>query len=80
VFDMYGDSRENLLDSLAVVVVLSLVSSVCGSRPEIYWDCEGAYGVASINRPLKIIGLFCRIVSFVGLFCKRDLSFCRRAL
>ena len=31
------------------------------------------YGVATISRLLKIIGLLCRIVSFIGLFCKRDL-------
>jgi len=30
VFDMYGDSRENLLEILAVVIVLSLISSVRG--------------------------------------------------
>jgi len=30
VFDMYGDSRENLSENLAVVIVLSLMSSVCG--------------------------------------------------
>jgi len=34
------------------------------------------YGVATISRLHKIIGLFFRIlVSFVGLFCKRDLYF-----
>jgi len=31
------------------------------------------YGVATINRLLKMIGLFCRIYSSIGLFCKRDL-------
>ena len=32
------------------------------------------YGVATISRLLKIIGLFCRISSVVyGSFCKRDL-------
>jgi len=30
VFDMYGDSRENLLEILAVVIILSPISSVCG--------------------------------------------------
>ena len=31
------------------------------------------YGVATISRPLKIVGLFCRISSlFSGLFCNRD--------
>ena len=30
------------------------------------------YGVASISRLLKFIDLFCRIVSFVGLFRKGD--------
>jgi len=35
-----------------------------------------AYRVAKISRLLNIIGLFCRIqVSFVRLFCKRDLCF-----
>jgi len=33
-----------------------------------------AMGVATISRLLKIIGLFLQnIVSFIGLFCKRDL-------
>jgi len=37
--------------------------------------CSG-YGVATISRLLKITGFFCRIqVSFIGLFCKRDLHF-----
>jgi len=32
------------------------------------------YGVATISRLLKIIGLFCRIYSFfMGLFCKREI-------
>jgi len=32
-----------------------------------------SYGVATISRLLKIIGLFLQnIVSFIGLFCKRD--------
>jgi len=32
------------------------------------------YGVATMSRLLKIVGLFLQnIVSFVGLFCKRDL-------
>jgi len=30
VFDMYGDSSENLLENLAVVIILSLISSVYG--------------------------------------------------
>jgi len=30
VFDMYGDSHENLLEILAVVIISSLISSVCG--------------------------------------------------
>jgi len=35
---------------------------------------ECYYGVATISRLLKMIGLFCRIqFSFIGLFCKRDL-------
>ena len=33
-----------------------------------------AMGVATISRLLKIIGLFLQnIVSFIGLFCKRDI-------
>jgi len=52
VFDMYGDSRENLLEILAVVVFLSPVSSVCGSRPEIYWDCKCALG--TVNVPMGL--------------------------
>jgi len=31
------------------------------------------HGVATVSRIDKIICLFCRIVSFIGLFCKRDL-------
>jgi len=31
MFDMYGDSCENLLEILAVVIILSPISSVCGS-------------------------------------------------
>jgi len=31
------------------------------------------YGVATISRLLKIVGLLQNIVSFIGLFCKRDL-------
>jgi len=31
VFDMYGDPRENLLEILAVVIMLSLISSVRGT-------------------------------------------------
>ena len=39
-------------------------------------DIHGSiYGVAITSRLLKNICLFCRIVSFIGLFCKRDLSF-----
>jgi len=30
VFDMYGDCRENLFEVLAVVIILSTISSVCG--------------------------------------------------
>ena len=30
VFDLYGDSRENLLELLTVVIILSLISSVRG--------------------------------------------------
>jgi len=34
------------------------------------------YGVATSSRLLKIIGLFLQnIVSFIGLFCKKDLDF-----
>jgi len=33
------------------------------------------YGVATINRLLKIIGLLQNIFSFIGFFCKRDLPF-----
>jgi len=31
------------------------------------------YGVATVSRIDKIIGLFCRIASLLGLFCKEDL-------
>jgi len=30
VFDVYGDSRENLLEILAIGIILSPISSVCG--------------------------------------------------
>ena len=34
------------------------------------------YGVATISRLLKFVGLFLQnIVSLIGLFCKRDLYF-----
>jgi len=39
-------------------------------RCKYVWE---SYGVAASSRLLKIIGLFFRIVSFMGLFCKRDL-------
>jgi len=49
--------RENLLDILALVIILSPISSVRGSS--LY--CEFAfYGVANISRLLKNIGLFCK--------------------
>jgi len=57
VFDMHGDSRENLLDILVVVIISSTISSICGSS--LY--CEFAfYGVAQVSRLLKKIGLFCK--------------------
>ena len=37
VFDMYGDCRENLLEFLAVVIISSPISSVCGSE----WSIDG---------------------------------------
>ena len=46
---MYGDSRENLNDMLAVVTILSPIFSVCGYTRE------------TEKIGLKIIGLFCRI-------------------
>jgi len=45
------------------------VSAVFGSEDCV---CGRGYGVAMISRLLKITGLIC-IVSFIGLFCKRDL-------
>ena len=46
------------------------------------WLSVSTHGVATISRLLKIIRLFCRIssllqniVSFIGLFCKRDVNF-----
>jgi len=35
VFDMYGDSCENLLEILAVVMILSPISSVCGASSDL---------------------------------------------
>jgi len=40
-------------------------------RPIMFTECIG-YGVAMISRLLQILGLF-NMVSFIGLFCKRDL-------
>ena len=41
------------------------------------WETQRAdttfYGVATIRRLLEITCLFCSIVCFIGLFCKRDL-------
>jgi len=37
--------------------------------------CEYTYGVTMISRLLKIIGLLQNIVSFIRLFCKRNLQF-----
>ena len=34
---------------------------------------QSRYEVATIRRLLQITGLYCRIVSFLALFCKRDL-------
>ena len=34
MFDMYGDSCENLLEILAVVIVSSPISSMCGMMKE----------------------------------------------
>jgi len=36
------------------------------------YDSE-AYGVATSSRLLKITGLLQNTVSFIGIFCKRDL-------
>jgi len=38
VFDMYGDSCENLLDILAVVMICSPISSVCGLIHDVWHD------------------------------------------
>jgi len=51
---MYGDSRENLLEILAVVIILSTISSVRGYSIHVNWN----YGVALVSRIDKIIGLF----------------------
>jgi len=41
MFDMYWDSFENLLKILAVVIILSLIFSICGytigSFPRVFW-------------------------------------------
>ena len=34
---------------------------------------EFFYGVATISRLLEILGLLQNIISFIGLFCKRNL-------
>jgi len=52
LFESYGDSRENLFEVLAVVNIWSPTSSARGYG--------SAYGVATISRLLKIIGLFCK--------------------
>jgi len=48
VLDMYGDSRENVFENLAVVIILSPISSVRG------------YGEGSVSRIDRMIGLFCK--------------------
>jgi len=48
VFDMYGDSRENLLEILAVAINLSTVSSVRG--PSLGWS---AY--TTVYEPLQAL-------------------------
>ena len=52
---MYGDSRENLLEILAVLNVLPIISSVCVS----------VHAVATVSRIDKMIGLFCKILSLL---------------
>ena len=59
--------REPLLFIAPLILRFSLLYSRC---------TRYGYGVATISRLHKNIVLFCRIqVSFVGLFCKRDLYF-----
>jgi len=43
VFDMYGDCYENLLENLAVVIILNPVSSVCGYAVTICVMCGCAH-------------------------------------
>ena len=49
VFDMYGDSRENLLETLAVVIILSTISSIRGTHKYIY-VCIYTYTFLAIAR------------------------------
>jgi len=48
----------------------------CWDSFECRWDSvDSDYGVATISGLLQIICLLQNIISFIGLFCKRDLSF-----
>jgi len=55
---------------------IPLVVLCCSVLKKIAVCCAFVYGVATISRLLKIIkSLLQNIVSFIRLFCKRDLSF-----
>ena len=56
VLDRYGESYENLLEILAVVIIFSPISSICGT----VLSRVTAYGVAAISRLINIIGLLCK--------------------
>jgi len=66
----------NRRDTLFFFWIGELRLLLCWIASIIWVKIADGYGVAMISRLLQHIGLFCRIyVSFVGLFCKRDLCF-----
>ena len=48
---MYGDSRENLLEILAVVIIVGLISSVCGFRKVKCWETQVQYETILAETP-----------------------------
>jgi len=75
IFDLTGDAEERSHDGRAFMSVYVhtyiniYVHFVYNSYKDIYTalngHAEGRYGVATISRPIKIIGLFCRISSLL---------------
>ena len=71
VFDMYGDLRENLLEILVFVIILSMVSSVCGHTLDCCLRAEfsrllfkGRIFTHYVSRQTELVGNF----GFVNYF------------